>query len=136
MMIGWMIGGMLMNSNSLLMRNEYESNRVAAKVMLTTIIFIVLVYILDVLNIFIVPIMTMTIAMAAAILMLVIPSIIVFVLKLDGWWVKYVIVSAAAIMVSFLSMFLSFHTVLMYIYAIAIASLYFSRRLRSLSKRR
>lgn len=118
-----------MNTNALLIRNEYESNKLAARLMLVTITFVVLVYILDFLNIFIAPITTMSIALGAATVLLIIPSVIVFILKLDGLWVKYMIVTTAVLMVSVISAFLSFHVIIMYVYAIAIASLYFSRKL-------
>jgi len=118
-----------MNENRILVKNEYEANRFAAKVMLFTIIFVALVYLLDVVGIFVVPIITMTIALSVGVVLLLIPSVIVFILKAQGWWVKYVTVSAATLMVAFVSAFLSFHAILMYVYAIAIASLYFSRRL-------
>lgn len=118
-----------MNTNTLLVRNEYESNRLSARVMLATIAFVLLVYMLDVLNIFIAPIVTMSIALGSAAILLVIPFIIVFVLKLDGPWVKYAIVTTAALMIAVISTFLSFHVIIMYVYAIAIASLYFSRKL-------
>lgn len=118
-----------MNTNNILVKNESESNRVAAKVMLVSILFIALVYTLNILKIFIVPIVTMSIAMAVATMLLLVPAIIVFVLRLEGRWIKYVIVSAAALMVSFISMFLSYNVVILYTFAIAIASLYFSRKL-------
>ena len=118
-----------MATDNILVKNEREANRVASKVMLVSIIFIVLVYVLDLLKIFIVPIPVMTVALSIATIFLLIPPFIVFVLKKDEWWVKYVTVTAAAMSVGVLAIYLSYHIVLMYIYAIAIASLYFSRRL-------
>lgn len=118
-----------MNNNSILVRNEYEANRFAAKVMLLTIIFVAMVYVLNFLRIFIVPIPVMSIAMGIATVLLLIPAVIIFILKLEGRWIKYVTVSAAALMVASISTFLAFHVVIMYVYAIAIASLYFSRKL-------
>jgi len=119
----------IMATDNILVKNEREANRVASKVMLVSIIFIVLVYVLDLLKIFIVPIPVMTVALSIATIFLLIPPFIVFVLKKDEWWVKYVTVTAAAMSVGVLAIYLSYHIVLMYIYAIAIASLYFSRRL-------
>lgn len=118
-----------MNDNSILVRNEYEANRVAAKIMLVTIIFNVLVFVLDVMQIFIVPLKTMGIALGIATILLLVPSILIFVLKLDGAWIKYVTITAAALMAGVLNTYLSWHAVLIYIYAIALASLFFSRML-------
>ncbi|MDP4093261.1 MAG: methyl-accepting chemotaxis protein [Bacillota bacterium] len=118
-----------MEKNSILTKNEFEANRVAAKVMLGTILFVALVFVLDALKIFVAPLDTMSIALAIATVLLIIPSFIVFILKLEGWWIKYVTVAAATLMVASLNMFLSFHVILLYVYSIAIASLFFSRRL-------
>ena len=118
-----------MMGNGILARNEYEANRFAAKIMLVTIVFVAFTFLLDVVKIFLVDLATMSIALGIATVLLLIPSVLVFVLKLDGGWVKYVTVSAAALMVAFLAMFLTFHVVILYIYPVAIASLYFSRKL-------
>ncbi len=118
-----------MNRSSLLIKNEFEANRFAAKAMLMTISFAILVYVLNVLKIFTTPLATMTMAMSLVTLCLIIPAVLVFLFKKQGRWVKYVIVTSAVVMVSILSIFLTYHAVLMYIYAIAIASLYFSKKL-------
>lgn len=115
--------------NSILAKNEHEANRFSAQVMLVTIVFVALVFILDVVGVFIVPLQTMSIALAIATLFLVTPSILVFVLKKNEWWVKYVTVSAATLMVGFLNLYLSFHVVIIFVYPVVIASLYFSRSL-------
>ncbi|MFZ5352298.1 MAG: methyl-accepting chemotaxis protein [Bacillota bacterium] len=118
-----------MNRNSILIKNEYEANRFSAKIMLLTIIFVALVYVLDLIQIFTVPIDIMSIAMALDTLCLLTPALLVFLLKQQGRWVKYIIVTSAVLMVSITSTFLSFHAILLYVYAVAIASLYFSRKL-------
>ena len=115
--------------NNILVKNEKEANKLSAKITLVTIAFIVLVYILNAARIFIAPQKAMSIAMGIAALLMLIPAVIVFGLKQEGIWVKYVIVVACAMMVAVLNMLLSWHVVLMFIYPIAIASLYFSRGL-------
>ncbi len=118
-----------MSNNSILKKNEYEAGRFAALVMLLTIIFIGLVYVLELLNIFIVPLPVITVALSVGTAFLLIPFILVNVLKLRHPAVKYVIVTAAALMVATLNLFLSYHVVLLFVYPIAIASLFFSRAL-------
>lgn len=114
---------------SILIKNEKEANKFAAIITLITIVFIALVYFLNVIGVFVAPQKAMTIAMGIATLLMLIPPVIVFVLKLDGVGVKYVIVITCSIMVSVMSMLLTWHVVLMYIYPIAISSIYFSRKL-------
>jgi hypothetical protein len=122
-------GGNGMKNNSILSRNEQEANRFAAIITLLTISFIALVYLLNIVGIFIAPQGPMTIAMGLATLLMLIPSLIVFILKRQEEWVKYVTVTACTLMVMVMSMQLSWHVVILFIYPIAIASLYFSRKL-------
>lgn len=118
-----------MNKVSLLESNEQVSNRFAAQIMLVTISFIALTMFLNIINIFIVPMNTMIMAMSGAAVLLILPSMLVFIFKLRGWVLKYIIVALAVLMVTTISMLLSYHAVMLYIYPLAIASLYFSRRL-------
>ncbi|MDF2904743.1 MAG: methyl-accepting chemotaxis sensory transducer [Herbinix sp.] len=118
-----------MEDNIILQKNEQEANKTAALITLITISFIALVYMLNVLGIFIAPQGPMTIAMAIAAALMCIPSFMVFVLKLSQKWVKYVIIAACTVMVMVMSMLLSWHVVILFIYPIAIACLYFSRKL-------
>jgi methyl-accepting chemotaxis protein len=118
-----------MKNSPILAKNEIEANRLVAKLMLATVAFVILVLVLDILNIFIADLKTMFIAMSAATIFLALPSVLVFVLKLEGGALKYVSVTSAALVVASLTMFLSWHVVLMYIYPIAMSSLFFSRKL-------
>jgi len=118
-----------MDNNNILVKNELEANKLAAIITLITITFIALVYILNVVGIFIAPQGPMTVAMGIAALMMMIPSIIVFVFKQQGAWVKYVIVTACILMVSVMSMLLSWHVIVLFVYPIAISSLFFARKL-------
>ncbi len=115
--------------NPILVKNEQEANRLAAQITLITILFLALVYTLNVLRIFIAPQGPMTIAMVFSTVMMVIPAFLVFVLKQDKGWVRYVIVTVCILMVAVLSLLLSWHVVLLFVYPVAIASLYFSRKL-------
>ena len=118
-----------MKRNSILERNEYEANRLAAKVMLTTILFVILVLVLDIMGVFLVPFTVMLTALSTAAVLLLIPSVLVFLFRAEGWALKYIAVTAAALMVAALNMFLSYHIIILYVYPLAIASLFFSRRL-------
>ena len=118
-----------MGENKILKKNEYEANRLASKIMLVTIGFIVLVYILNTLELFKVEKPTMALACAGSVLLLVIPYVVVYLFKQQGAWVKYLTVTASALMMTVLSIFLTYHVVVMYLFTLAISSLYFSRRL-------
>ncbi len=114
---------------SLLSKNEKEANIIVAKVMRVTFVIFTLIYILNVIGVFIVDDVIMTIAYIGGSIFLLLPILLVNILKKDGAYIKYVNVVCAAIFVMLLSTTLTFHVVAIYVYPIAIASLYFSKGL-------
>lgn len=113
----------------LLRENERSANKAAAKVMRITIPVFAAVVVLDLLGIFAVKLSVMLISFALGSLLLLVPTLLVNVFKCDDRWVKYVIVLCAVALIAIASVTLSYHVVLLYVYPIAIASLYFSNRL-------
>ena len=113
----------------LLKENERGANRAAANVMRITVAVFVVVLILDILNIFTVQLGTMVTAFIIGSVLLFIPTLIVNVFKIEKSWVKYVIVLCAIAFTVILTVILAFHAVLLFVYPIAIASLYFNTRL-------
>lgn len=114
---------------SLLTQNEKEANLLVAKVMRITFIIFTLVYLLNVVGIFKVDKMIMTIAFIGGGCLLLLPTLLVNVLKRESSFIKYLNVVSTCIFVTLLSITLTYHVVALYVYPIAIASLYFSKRL-------
>ena len=114
---------------SLLRQNEKEANILVAKVMRITFIIFTLIYILNVIGIFKVDKMIMTIAYIGGGCLLLLPTVLVNILKCNGSYIKYVNVICASVFVTLLSITLTYHVVAIYVYSIAIASLYFSKGL-------
>ena len=114
---------------SLLRQNEKEANTLVAKVMRITFIIFTLIYILNVIGIFKVDKMIMTIAYIGGGCLLLLPTVLVNILKCNGSYIKYVNVICASVFVTLLSITLTYHVVAIYVYSIAIASLYFSKGL-------
>lgn len=113
----------------LLKKNEKEANLIVAKVMRVTFLIFTLIYILNVIGVFIVDKTIMTIAFIGGSLLLLLPTLLVNILKKEGTYIKYICVICAAVYVTLLSITLTYHVVVIYVYPIAIASLYFSKRL-------
>lgn len=113
----------------LLKENERGANIAAAKVMRITILVYAVVLILDIMGIFVIELGTMITAFIKGAVILFVPTVIVNFLKKDDPWVKYVIVFCAVMFTVVVSIYLSWHAVLLYVYPIAIASLYFSGKL-------
>lgn len=118
--------------SEVLIQNEKQANRAVAKVMRITFVIFSLVYILNVVGIFIVDMGIMTFAYVTGSILLWLPTIVVNVRKCEQPWVKYLLTISAVVFVTLATVTLSYHVVLIYIYAIAIASLYFSKRLNIL----
>ena len=118
-----------MNSGKVLKQNEKQANNIVAKVMRITFIIFTVVYLLNVIGVFVVDQMIMTIAYVGGSVLLWLPTILMKAKKEQAEWIKYVNVMCAAIFVMLLSTTLTFHVVVIYVYPIAIASLYFSKKL-------
>lgn len=110
----------------LLKENERSANLAAAKVMRITAIVFVFVVIMDLVGIFTVDVVTMLSAFCTGIVLLILPTVLA---KRRGSGVKYAILLCAVLFTVIVASLLSWHAVLLYVYPIAIASLYFSSQL-------
>ncbi|MDE6593474.1 MAG: hypothetical protein K2K57_10495 [Oscillospiraceae bacterium] len=118
----------------LLAENERSANMAAAKVMRISMIVLTVVFFLNVVGIFIVDMTLMIIAYIAGMIMLFIPTVLCDIMKKSGeGYVKYVCTSCAVIFTSVLASILTKHVILLYVYPIAISSLYFSSKLNIFS---
>ncbi|MGN1154738.1 MAG: methyl-accepting chemotaxis protein [Agathobacter sp.] len=116
-----------------LAKNEKQANIAVAKVMRITFVLFTVVYLLNVFGIFVVDMGIMTFAYIVGSILLWIPTLLVNVAKQQQSYVKYVVVVCAVMYVTVATATLTYHVVLLYIYAIAIASLYFSKKLNILT---
>lgn len=117
---------------NLLKTNEASANLAAAKVMRVSVIVLTVVLILNIVGIFIVDMTQMVIAYISGTLLLLIPTLIANVMKKSGaGYTKYIIVSCAVLFTGILTVILPKHTVLLYVYPIAISNLYFSGKLNT-----
>ena len=114
---------------SLLKQNEKEANLIVAKVMRVSFFIFTLIYILNVIGIFEVKPDVMLFAYIGGSVLLLVPTVLSNFLKLEHWIIKYIYVLCAAVFITLLSITLTWHVVAMYVYPIAIASLYFSKKL-------
>ncbi|MGN0131951.1 MAG: methyl-accepting chemotaxis protein [Lachnospiraceae bacterium] len=119
--------------SSVLIQNEKQANRAVAKVMRITFLIFTLVYLLNVFGIFVIDMGIMTLAYVTGSVLLWIPTLIVCVGKQQKSYVKYVLIICAVAFVTVAASTLGYHAVLLFIYAIAIASLYFSKKLNILT---
>ena len=122
-----------MTEHKILIENEKQANHVAAKVMRITFLIFTFIYILDLIDIFVINLAIMTIAYIGSGILLLLPTLLIDVFKRNGTYIKYINVIVAAIFTTLLSITLTYHVVVIYVYPIAIASLYFSKQLNILA---
>ncbi len=118
-----------MSKNNILRKNELETNKLCAKIMLLSIAFLVVVYIMQVVGVFKSNLLHVGIAFSISTVLLLIPTVMILVFKMESPKLKYVIVTVAAIVVAIINAFLSKDVVILWLYAITLSSLYFSKRL-------
>ena len=119
--------------SGVLIQNEKQANRAVAKVMRITFLLYTVVYLLNVFGIFVVDMGVMTLAYVTGAIFLWTPTLLVNVAKKQDSYVKYVLILCAIMFVTINASTLGYHVVILYIYAIAIASLYFSKKLNVLT---
>lgn len=119
--------------HKIFIENEKQANHVAAKVMRVTLLIFTFIYILDLTGVFIVDLSIMTTAYVGSGILLLLPTLFVNVWKKDNPYIKYLNVAVAVLFTTLLSITLTFHVVVIYVYPIAIASLYFSKQLNMLA---
>lgn len=114
--------------NALLTNNEVEANRFVSKVMRVTTIFFSLVLLLNIVGIFKIDFSIIIPAFILGVICLWIPTILINVLKIQKSYVKYATVICSVFFTSICAYALSFHAVLLYVYPIALSSIYFSKK--------
>ncbi len=117
----------------ILRQNELTANKAAANVMRITAIVFTVVFILNIAGIFTVEMTTMLISYIIGMVLLLVPTLAVNVIKCSAGWVKYLIVSCAVVFMIIVATTLTHHVVVAYVYPIAIASLYFSGKLGTIT---
>ena len=123
----------MVEKNSFLIEHEKQANKLAAQVMQITFLFFTLVFIMNLVGFFKVNKAIMTIAYLAGSVVLIIPSLLIIKFKKNSSIMKFLVVIGAVGFVTLLSTTLTYHVVVIYVYPIAIASLYFSKKLNLLA---
>ena len=118
----------------LLTENEISANLAVAKVMRISTIVLSAVMFLNIIGLFTVEMHLMAIGYISGMVLLFLPTLVVNVLKkrTEGY-VKYLNIVFAVVFVGVMTAIMPRHTILLYVYPIAISSLYFSGRLNIFS---
>lgn len=109
--------------------NEKEANRMAAKVMRITFLIFTFVYLLNIFDVFTVPDYVMNKAYILGSVLLMLPTVLQVTVRGEVGYIKYISMICAVLFITVISVALTYHVVVIYVYPIAIASLYFSKKL-------
>lgn len=120
-------------TNSILVENEIQANKLAAKVMRVTFIIFTITFILNMIGFFTIRTNVMTIAYVLGSFVLLLPTGILKFFKTQPKGCKYIITACAVLFVTITTITLTYHVVILYIYAIGISNLYFSKKLNILA---
>lgn len=114
-------------SNSILQKNEQEANIFVAKVMRITAAILTLILVLNIVGIFIIKMSAMVTAYILGLILLLIPTLLVNVFKINHSGLKYLFVTIAMLFVCIMIVTLNWHAVVIFIFAIGVACMYFSK---------
>ncbi|MDD6036849.1 MAG: methyl-accepting chemotaxis protein [Lachnospiraceae bacterium] len=115
--------------NGVLMKNEQEANKVVAKVMRVTFLIFTLIYGLNIAGVFVVDNTIMTIAYIFGSVFLWLPTVFGRIGNGTAGCIKYLNMLCASLFILLATVTLTFHVIVIYVYAIAISCLYFSKKL-------
>ncbi len=110
-------------------QNESDANVIASKVMIITFAMLTLSYILNLVGVFIVPNKVMTAYYIGGGISLLLPVLIHRFIGSSHWILKYLYVTFAGIFIFAVSSTITFHSVVLYAFPVAVAGIYFNRKL-------
>jgi methyl-accepting chemotaxis protein len=115
--------------SAIIMQNEKESNRIVAMTMRICAAVLTLILILNITGIFIIKMEAMIACYIMGMILLLLPTLFVNVLKIYHPAMKYVYTTISIIFVSLLIVTLNWHSIVMFIFGIGIANMYYSKGL-------
>lgn len=112
----------------LLRQNEYETNEKVSRAARIVLYFEFLIAVLCWLKIFDLQISIVNGTIAATVIPLLLPTVLIDILHLDKAWVKYLLIGSVAAVTGIYYIFLTFQVLLLFILPTIIAALYLEKR--------
>lgn len=113
--------------------NEQVANRYVARVMAIIAGFVVAVWLMNIVGFFTVRPALMNIACSTSLFMLLIPAFVLKVFKKNEPWLKYVAIVSVSCVVLCTTITLNFLVIILFIFPMALASIYFNPKLNRLA---
>lgn len=119
--------------NNLVKQNELMANVYVAKAMSICAAFAVLAIILNSVGVFVIKQSVMVTSCVGSIIILMVPTFILYLLKKNETWLKYVAIVGSCVFVLGITTALNIHVVVLFIFPMALASIYFNPALSRLA---
>lgn len=118
-----------MDRDVLIRKNNLEVNRLAAKCLRITILFLISLWMFTVTDYYECDKYVVTIVFVSSLLLLLIPSVLVNVLHFEEQWIKYYVILCILVVVFLLSLFISYNFIVLVILPLLVAAMYCDRKL-------
>ena len=115
--------------NPIFLENEREANRYSCRCLQVMALIAALAWVLNLLDVFIVPQAVMNVGMPVCIMSFLLPTILGSWMERMGGWFKYLIMGCCILGITVLSIAIPKHTVLAWIAPVLLSCHYYSRRL-------
>ena len=119
--------------SNILKENEAVANIKCAKTFQITFYFLTFIYLLDVFGLFIIDLPKMTICYLVSSVFLWVPTVFNRIFGTNREFLKYLYVVCAALFIFVTASILTYHIIVIYVFPMAVAALYFSKRLNVIS---
>lgn len=119
----------LSSTNLIFEENEREANRYASRCLQVIALIALMAWVLNLLNIFIVPQTVMNVGMPICILSFLLPTFLGRIMRQPGGWFKYLTMGCCILGITVLSVAIPKHTVLAWIAPVLLSCHYYSRKL-------
>ncbi len=118
-----------MDRDILIRKNTIEVNKLAAKCLMIATLFLISLWMFTLTDYYGYDFYNTTIVFISSLLLLMIPSILVNVLKLERQWIKYYVIMCVLAVVFLLGTFISYDYIVLIIFTLMIATMYCDRKL-------
>lgn len=118
-----------MDRDLLIRKNNLEVNKLAAKCLRITILFLISLWMFTVTDYYDYDKYTVTVVFISCMLLLLIPSVLVNILRFEKQWIKYYVIMCILSVVFLLTTFISYDFIVLVILPLLTATLYCDRKL-------
>lgn len=116
-------------ADNIFLKNEKKANEVVAKALVVTLVILVCILVLNELDLFIIDDFRMRLGFIISFTDLLIPILLIKILKKEGTYIKYIVITSTIIFLAVTYYLLTYHLIIFFMYPIVVASFYFNKKI-------